>query len=253
LPEGDDDRIIEHAWEICQQLIDLQVKGVFFFPLDVSPAKVGVNEKIANALDQAGIAVTLLDHDVCSWPKRSKFDVVGIRNEQASFALTEYLISLGCKRIDFVSGNKAQPAVTERIYGYQSALLRHDIIPQPKHIHDFHAMVSNDNEKNAADRILKSSDAEALICTNDRLAATIMQYALNLGKRVPGDLRIVGFDDEAFCSYLPVPLTTMRQPAAALGSEAVRTIISRIKNPQIPGRQILLAAELVIRKSCGGK
>lgn len=67
------------------------------------------------------------------------------------------------------------------------------------------------------------------------------------------DNRQAGFDNEPFGPYLPVPLTTMRQPAEAIGSEAVRMMISRIEYPQMPPRRLELSASLVVRASCGTK
>ena len=71
------------------------------------------------------------------------------------------------------------------------------------------------------------------------------------GLKIPQDLRIAGFDDEPFGAYLPIPLTTMRQPATALGAESMRVLISRSQEPDMPPRQVMLNAELVVRQSCG--
>ena len=80
-----------------------------------------------------------------------------------------------------------------------------------------------------------------------------MKHALARGLDIPGQLRIVGFDDEPFGAYLPIPLTTMRQPAKALGAEAMRVLISRSQEMDMPPREIMLKAELVVRQSCGTK
>lgn len=257
LPLGDEDELIAHAWDICRQLIEMQVKGVFFMPLEVAGEKRHINYRIAEAFDNAGIAVTLLDRDIDTRPTRSKFDIVGVNNEQGMFELTNYLITSGYRRINFISGKVAVSSVLDRISGYEKALRYHGVTPDPKRIRQFEIFPFTDRdeeaERKAVIHLMEGSDADALVCANDRTAAIVMKYAPQLGIRIPDDLGIAGFDDEAFCSYLPIPLTTMRQPARAIGAEAVRVMLSRIASPQMPGRDVLISPELVVRSSCGGK
>jgi len=257
LPFGDEDEGIAHAKEICKQLLGHRVKGVFFLPLEVSSEKSPVNAEIAEAFDKAGVAVTLLDRDIYDKPQRSRFDIVGINNEQAAFDLTSYLISIGCRKIDFVGGRVDVSSISDRIHGYRKALRANGIVPEDRRVHHFKiqpfATRVEAAEREAVEELLDELNTEAIVCVNDRTAALVMRYMDEMGLKVPADLRVVGFDDEPFCQYLPVPLTTMRQPPEALGTEAVRTLISRAENPDMPARDILFQAKLVVRQSCGGK
>jgi DNA-binding LacI/PurR family transcriptional regulator len=81
----------------------------------------------------------------------------------------------------------------------------------------------------------------------------MMLYFLRNGLKVPQDVRIVGFDDLPINKLLPVPLTTIRQPAEALAHESVRTMIDRIEHSQMPARDIMVKTELIIRRSCGSE
>ncbi len=255
LPSGNDQEIIDHAWTICHQLIGIQVKGVFFLPLELPPKYMHVNAEIAETLDNAGIAVTLLDRDIHEGPQRSKFDLVGINNERSADILTQHLIDSGCQKIDFVSSPAHASAINDRIRGYQNALIRNGIPPEKERVHHFAVKPLDSRDvsidKEAARKLMSETDTEALVCVNDRIAGLIMRQVLDMGLKIPENIRIVGFDDEPLCSYLPVSLTTMRQPAQAIGAEAVRTMVSRIKEPDMPPRDIMLGTELVIRNSCG--
>ena len=106
---------------ICNRLIDSRVAGVFFTPLEIAGGG-AINEKIAEELDKAGIAVVLLDRDLTDSYHRSKFDIIGINNEQSSLILTNHLLELGCKKIDFVSGTAHTTSINDRIIGYRAAL-----------------------------------------------------------------------------------------------------------------------------------
>ena len=86
---------------------------------------------------------------------------------------------------------------------------------------------------------------------SDSRAACVMQFALESGIKIPQHLRIGSFDDLPSAARLPVPLTTIRQPAAGLGYLAFRSMIQRIEEPTLPPVHSELTGELVIRASSG--
>ncbi len=101
------------------------------------------------------------------------------------------------------------------------------------------------------EKIVSKNKPDALVCVNDRLAAVIMKALLKMGYSIPEDIRLVGFDDMPFVEYLPVRLTTVRQPVDAMAREAVRTLLDRIDTPKLPARDIVLTGKIVVRESCG--
>lgn len=69
------------------------------------------------------------------------------------------------------------------------------------------------------------------------------------GVAVPGDVRIVGYDDIALAIQLATPLTTIRQPAALLGRMAADMVIEQIEGGSQEPLHRLLQPELVVRAS----
>jgi DNA-binding LacI/PurR family transcriptional regulator len=69
--------------------------------------------------------------------------------------------------------------------------------------------------------------------------------------RIPADIKMVGLDDVSYASFLPSPLTTLRQDCASIGALAMSVMLDRIHQPNQPIRDIRVRAELVIRSSCG--
>ena len=63
---------------------------------------------------------------------------------------------------------------------------------------------------------------------------------------------MVGINDVKYASFLPVPLTTLRQPCHEIGEEAMRVMLERLAAPGGPARDVLLDCVLVERQSCGG-
>jgi DNA-binding LacI/PurR family transcriptional regulator len=92
---------------------------------------------------------------------------------------------------------------------------------------------------------------DAFVCANDVTAATLMQTLETLGFAVPKDVRITGFDDVRYSKLLRVPLTSLRQPCQELGEMAVMAMLTRLAQPDLPARDILLDCKLIVRRSCG--
>ena len=119
---GDEANMEQQASQACRQLVAKKVSGVFFAPLELTPQKDAINRAIAEALDRAGIPVVLLDRDLVSYPERSRYDLVGIDNRRAGYAITTHLIRRGCRRPVFVGRPGSAPTVDARAAGYQEAI-----------------------------------------------------------------------------------------------------------------------------------
>jgi len=100
-------------------------------------------------------------------------------------------------------------------------------------------------------RILDEQRPEGVVCANDLTAARLMQTLLGLGVRIPEDVRIVGIDDVKYAGLLPVPLTTIHQDCAGIGTLAMATMLERLEHPELPVRDVLAPIRLVVRRSCG--
>jgi len=243
---GESQQQEEEAEQLCHQYISQKVSGVFFAPLEFTPHKDALNRQIAAALDRAGIPLVLLDRCIAPYPERSKYDLVGIDNRRAGFQITRHLLQLGSRRVAFVAKPLSAPTVDARIAGYREALHCAGILL------DDNLIRLGDPEDPAFIRaLLDGCDPEAIVCANDLTAARVMHGLLDAGVRIPEDIRMVGIDDVKYASMLPVPLTTHHQNCGDIGSIAIATMLERIERPNLPTRDILLQATLVIRKSCG--
>jgi GntR family transcriptional regulator, arabinose operon transcriptional repressor len=230
----------------CQQYVDQRVSGVFFAPLELTPRMDEVNRKIVSELDRAKIPVVLLDRCYARYPSRSKHDLVGIDNRAAAYIATEHLIRMGARRISFFGQPLSASTVDARIAGYLEALRAHSLLSNENLV-----ARGDPSAESLVANIVRKLKPDAFLCGNDLTAAHVMQSLLNLGKKVPEDIRIVGFDDIKYASLLPVPLTTQHQPCQDIGTIAMRTMIDRMQSPELPTREITLNCNLVIRRSCG--
>jgi DNA-binding LacI/PurR family transcriptional regulator len=224
----------------------MEVSGVFFAPVEFSPNMDEVNHWIIEAFDRAGVALMLLDRDVCPYPQRSHLDLGAIDNRRAGFMLTEHLIQAGCRRIAFLARPRSASTVAARIAGFREALYAHDLSGDREFV-----CLGNPSESPWIGEIIERSKPDAFVCANDHTAAHLMHTLDQMQIRVPNDVRIVGIDDVKYARLLRVPLTTLRQPCQDLGAAAVAAMVERIEHPDMPAHDILLDCKLIIRKSCG--
>ena len=91
----------------------------------------------------------------------------------------------------------------------------------------------------------------AIACANDQTALGVMSALAARGIDVPREVAVTGFDDLAIARHLRPPLTTVRQPISELGAKAFDVLYSMINGESEAGQDVVLAAPLVVRESCG--
>lgn len=227
---------------IAREWADRGVAGVFFAPVEHHPVRATLNHAVAERLHHRGLAVVLLDRDLEEFPRRSDYDLVAIDDFFAGYELADHLLGRGCRRLVFVA-KPAFPASTDlRLDGARAAVARTE-----KASLEFAVGLPADAAW--VQKLIKRTRADAIIASNDATAAQLMQTLQHLGQPVPAAIRIAGFDDIRYAQLLSPPLTTMRQPCAALGVAAMETMLGRLRQPDMPARRVLLRAELKIRSS----
>ena len=102
----------------------------------------------------------------------------------------------------------------------------------------------------AAVRLLDAG-VTAIICGSDIMALGAVRAVRARGLDVPGDVSVVGYDDSPLMAFTDPPLTTVRQPVAAMSQSAVQTLVDAITGHDSPHGEYLFDAELVVRGSTG--
>jgi DNA-binding LacI/PurR family transcriptional regulator len=245
-PRHDDDASLKHAEEVCKQFIERKISGVFFAPAELHPGQEEANFRIAESLREAGIAVTLIDRDLGSFPRRSDFDLVGIDNFAAGYLITDHLIKLGCEKILFACRPLSAVTVNARIAGVREALVQNRLAYDSDWIRQ-----GDPKDLKFARSLVAGKLADAVICANDDTAALLIRTLESQGVRTPRDIRIVGFDDVKYAMLVSVPLTTVHQPCRDIALVAFQTMLRRLSAPISPPQSISLPPSLVVRESCG--
>lgn len=177
---------------------------------------------------------------------------VAVDNAGGAEDAVNYLINLGHKKIAHISGDLVTQAAAKRLEGYERALKKNNLTLNPEYV--FKTDYSRGEARSAAETLIKMPEPPtAVFVASDSMALEVMAVARELGKDVPQDLSIVGFDDNPSGLYGPVALTTVRQPLIKMAEEGVKEldrIMSLKKGAGVKVKKALLPAELVIRDSC---
>lgn len=174
---------------------------------------------------------------------------IAVDNASGAEAAVNYLISLGHKKIAHIAGDTVTQAAAMRLEGYKRALKKNNIHFSERYV--FKTDYSRGQARSAAQDMLKMPDpATAVFVASDSMALEVMTAARELGRQIPGDLSIVGFDDNPSGLDAPVALTTVRQPLIKMAEEGVRELNRLMTDKSSKIKKFLLPTELVIRESC---
>lgn len=172
---------------------------------------------------------------------------VTIDSLPASRAITEYLISLGHRRIAYIGDRFGYQTDVERFSGYLEALRAHGIKPRPELAVKGDGMIAGGVEAMSALLEIRHAPT-AVFCYNDLTAIGAMRAIRARGRRVPDDISVAGFDDLFISADTHPPLTTVRQPKAHMGALAAETLLKLQAGESCP-QDVRVPGELVIRES----
>lgn len=185
--------------------------------------------------------------------KCEKVSIVVVDNFEGARLATKHLVDSGRSNIGHIAGPLDWWEARERKSGWESILQEAGIDPKERMI-----VEGNWSSKSGKQAFLQLAnqypEMDAVFVGNDQMALSVLQTALELGKKIPEDLMVVGFDGIAESEFYCPPLTTVCQNQNELGSiavdELVRLVETKYASPnEIAPKYIKIQPELVIRQS----
>ncbi len=198
-------------------LISNQVDGII-----VGSHNRGVFEKVVTNLP-----IVALDQFVSD-----QAPIISSDNYAGGKLATEHLIKKGCKKIVHISGPSNLNTPTHlRTTAYKDMMTNYGLDPIVYETHQtFNAKLNDDLIMQMFEEV---PDVEGIFASDDVIATKCYYKALSLGKNVPDDIKIVGYDGtETARSFLP-QLTTIKQPIAEMAERAVKLLDNKIKDENI--------------------
>ncbi|MDI2032231.1 LacI family DNA-binding transcriptional regulator [Saccharopolyspora sp. TS4A08] len=175
-------------------------------------------------------------------------DQVTTDNLGGGRAVADYLVATGHTRIGFLAGPELPSTARHREQGFRERLaeLGHPLAAELSVPSGF----AHDLARTAMRDLLELPDPPtAVFCANDLTALGAVDGAVSLARRVPEDVWVVGYDDIAMAAWDSYDVTTVRQPIAEMARAAVRLLLERIDDRDLPAREERFPSELVVRGS----
>jgi LacI family transcriptional regulator len=159
-----------------------------------------------------------------------------------------YLIDKGHTAIGMLAGQAPSLNLMRRVRGYRDALMAHGLPVVTEWILPGSPVVARGVES-AQQLLTQYPQITAIFAYNDLLAVGAMRACQELGRRVPDDCAIVGFDDIPLAAMLAPPLTTVGVDKYELGQRAMNRLLDMLDSPGATFPPVYLDVELVIRES----
>jgi LacI family repressor for deo operon, udp, cdd, tsx, nupC, and nupG len=185
---------------------------------------------------------------LCERIPGSRLPHVETANRDAAYAMTEYLLKLGHRRIGYVTGPHANVLEHDRFSGYRDALAANGIAHDPELVRAGDFSIPS-GEAAAAAYLALPRLPDAVFACNDAMAMGLIRGFTAAGIAVPDNISIAGFDDIEFAAAYNPALTTVHQSRAEIGARAAAMLVDLIEGRQPLSREVSLPAEIVLRDS----
>lgn len=222
--------------QFLQVLKSRMVDGIIYVSSDYATSN--------RLLDGLAIPVVFIDRRI---QKNDNMGSVLIDNYAAMKDVAGYICQKGCRKIAYITADITMSPSLERYEGITDGL-KDAGIGFDKKLHYAGTFSVETGQIGAMTLLQRDPLIDCIVCGNDLMAIGAMSTCQKLGKRIPQDIKIIGFDDIYISRYLNPELTTVRQDAYEMGRQAARMLIMHVEQNR-PLEDVVLPHEIVERNT----
>lgn len=212
------------------------VDGIIYVSSDYATSK--------RLLSDISIPIVAIDRKV---EKNQNMGSVQIDNFAAMRDVANYIVDKGCRKIAYITSDISMSPGKERYDGFVAGL-KEAGVSFDKRLHYPGVFSVETGYIGALTLLQRNSEIDCIVCGNDLIAIGTISTCQKLGKNIPRDIKVIGFDDIYISKYLNPELTTVRQDAYEMGKQAASMLIGYIEN-NIPLTDIILPYEIMERST----
>ena len=209
------------------------------------------DEETLTALEKAHVPLVVIDPPAepgGTGTGESSIRSVGTTNWQGGMTATRHLIDLGHRRVAAIGGPDELWSCRARLDGYRSALRRAGL-PVSEVLVRSGELRAEDGCRLAGSLLDLADPPTAIVTGNDAQAFGVLQALAARGLRAPADVSVTGFDDVPVATWSAPPLTTVRQPLAAMAATAFWMLTGPTGDASVYARHVELETTLIVRDS----
>ncbi|HVW60889.1 MAG TPA: LacI family DNA-binding transcriptional regulator [Puia sp.] len=234
--------LYEYEKKGIQTFLQSRVDGVL-----ASISKETINLDHYSEIRNRGIPLVLFDRT----DDKLEVSSVVVDDFAGAYQATSHLIQNGCRRIAHIAGQQHVNIFNLRLKGYIEALNVHNIPVNEDLI--VHGKVSIESGRECMKHLLADAlRPDAVFAVEDFTALGAMQTIKAAGLKIPEDIAIIGFANEAFGEYLTPSLSTVNQQTVTMGEEAARLLFEGLRSGEpfhAHPRKLVLKPQLICRES----
>ncbi|MBP7960357.1 MAG: LacI family DNA-binding transcriptional regulator [Caldilineaceae bacterium] len=233
------DSLPDDERKVLRSLADHAVDGIIIFPNSDNEELIG---ELASREQPIVLVNYLLNHE--------HVGLVTTDLYAGSRLAVDHLAAKGHQHIGMLAGSNLVVGNNQgrRLRGFRDGLAAYGLPDNPDYVR---ISPGNMEGGHAAALALLAQHPQitAIYAYNDLLAMGALQACRQMGKRVPDECALIGFDDILMVSLVNPSLTSVRIDKSNLGQQAMHQLLSMIRNPDQPPAPIVLGVDLVIRES----
>jgi DNA-binding LacI/PurR family transcriptional regulator len=193
-------------------------------------------------LTEAGVPTVVFARPTTPLP----ISFVDIAQQAGARLAADRLVERGCRRIATIAGPYDSAAGRDRLTGFRDAMAEHG---QP-YVPSVEGGFTQEGGERAMRQLLdQHPETDGVFVASDLMAQGALLVLRDLGKRVPQDVAVVGFDDSSAAMASRPLLTTVRQPVEDMAAEMARLLMAQVDDPAQPTRSVIFKTTLVVRES----
>lgn len=244
-----DQAAMNRELEVFRRLIASRVDGILFVSTVSNDKKEKYFDQIKKLTEQyKKIPIVSMERDFTS----IGIDSVYFDGYENAKCAVQHLIDCGCRKIGHITGPTNMQIAKERIRGYKSCMEENHLSVDEERM-----IVQGDYSHQSGYMAMKQllcevPDLDGVFCGNDQMAVGALKILKECGKRVPEDIKLIGYDDVFLASVVEPSISTIHIQKKHSGIEAARILFQRIENPDEEGPRpigIKMESRLVVRKS----
>ncbi len=240
--EGIEEIAFEKGYKvmICNSHEDINRENEYlkqFVKYNIDGIIIGSNSDLLSRYKELKIPIVTIDRIIEEAIPSVTSDNVG-----GGYLAAEKLVNSGCKNIVHFRGPSILLTVQERTKGFQESLIEKNMTCDKVDL----AFINP--EKDLIQQYLESHlEIDGIFCDSDTIAAIVLAELLRLGKKVPNDVQVIGYDNTILAELTTPKLTTISQKMFQIGEEAIMSLNSLIDKEALPNKHKLIPVELIER------
>ncbi|WP_461206137.1 LacI family DNA-binding transcriptional regulator [Clostridium sp. DL1XJH146] len=199
-----------------------------------------VSKEYVDTLQKIDIPVVCLDF----YDEHNRIDTVITDSFYSTYEITNYLIKNGHRDIAYIGNIYATSSIQDRFLGYYKSLLEHRIELKDEYV------IKDRDEKGAFIELdMPEKMPTAFVCNCDKIAYQLIKRLKNEGYNIPGDISVVGFDNDIYSTISEPQITTVEVDIETMSETVVKAIISKVKNDDVKYGRVLIKGNIIYRDS----